>query len=389
MVWIVVGLLIVGYMVVWPTVEKLFESRRVLPTISRSDDLSLARSMQIRAVLVFSAMWFLILGGAFGSFLNVVAASLPRGETILLRSSRCPNCAAPIWRRDNIPIVGYLILGGRCRACQIPISPRYLIVEMITATMFMLFFVVELISGGGNLPERSPNLYTGILWIVLDTKWDLVGIYAYHMAMLCTLLTGALMLWDGFEIRRSWKIALAIGFLLPTLFWPMLHVVPVHQTLTNWESHLGSWRHGVTPLVGGVVGYCVARLLSRLTNALPTAERYRGLALVGIVMGWQGAVGAALVNLVLEGLWVAASGSNRRSGHAHDFSFTLIASGLELLAWRWLYEKCGGWWPTAQSNLVQIGSFGAALVCVALVLRSLHSRPILPETTEQALQSSL
>lgn len=76
-----------------------------------------------------------ILGAVFGSFLNVVAYRMPRKESLMFPASRCPACGEPIKPYDNLPIVSYLILRGRCRSCSAPISPRYPLVEALTAAL--------------------------------------------------------------------------------------------------------------------------------------------------------------------------------------------------------------------------------------------------------------
>src|ERR1051325_852707 len=78
-----------------------------------------------------------ILGAMIGSFLNVVIHRLPREESIVLPSSKCPSCGAGIAFYDNIPILSYLVLGGRCRGCKSPISARYPAVEALTAALFL------------------------------------------------------------------------------------------------------------------------------------------------------------------------------------------------------------------------------------------------------------
>ncbi|HEY6102106.1 MAG TPA: prepilin peptidase [bacterium] len=74
-----------------------------------------------------------LLGAILGSFLNVVIYRLPRKQSLIAPGSRCPHCGTPIAPWDNIPVLSFLILGGRCRACHKPISVRYPLVEMSAA----------------------------------------------------------------------------------------------------------------------------------------------------------------------------------------------------------------------------------------------------------------
>ena len=81
------------------------------------------------------------LAGSFGlllgSFLNVVAYRLPRGESLVLPGSRCPSCSTPIKPYDNVPVLSWLMLRGRCRACREPVSWRYPVVEGTTALLLV------------------------------------------------------------------------------------------------------------------------------------------------------------------------------------------------------------------------------------------------------------
>jgi leader peptidase (prepilin peptidase)/N-methyltransferase len=90
----------------------------------------------INAPLPVVCAFMSALGAIIGSFLNVVIHRLPREQSIVFPSSKCPKCHAAINFYDNIPVVSYLILRGRCRSCGAGISPRYPAVEALTALMF-------------------------------------------------------------------------------------------------------------------------------------------------------------------------------------------------------------------------------------------------------------
>lgn len=90
-----------------------------------------------------------IFGAIIGSFLNVVIHRLPRDESIVFPNSRCPSCEAKIGPLDNLPIISYLILRGRCRACHDPISPRYPAVEALTALLYAAVFLADVYWRGG------------------------------------------------------------------------------------------------------------------------------------------------------------------------------------------------------------------------------------------------
>jgi leader peptidase (prepilin peptidase) / N-methyltransferase len=77
-----------------------------------------------------------VLGVIFASFGNVVVHRVPRGESIVSPPSACPACETPIRPRDNVPIVSWLLLRGRCRDCATPISPRYPLVELTGGLLF-------------------------------------------------------------------------------------------------------------------------------------------------------------------------------------------------------------------------------------------------------------
>ena len=91
-----------------------------------------------------------LLGLLVGSFLNVVVHRVPRGESVVRPASRCPGCGHAVRRRDNVPVLSWLLLRGRCRDCRTPVSRRYPLVEAGTAVLFAL--VAHLVGASAALP---------------------------------------------------------------------------------------------------------------------------------------------------------------------------------------------------------------------------------------------
>jgi len=96
-----------------------------------------------------------IIGLIFGSFINVVGLRLLSGESIVFPPSKCPNCNTKLKWYDNIPVLAYLLLLGKCRYCKVPISWQYPVVEAVTATLFLLIFL-----------QFGFTIATPILWIL-------------------------------------------------------------------------------------------------------------------------------------------------------------------------------------------------------------------------------
>nr|AXL05304.1 hypothetical protein A3J29_11805 [uncultured bacterium] len=88
-----------------------------------------------RAQLIGFAALF---GAVIGSFLNVVIYRLPIGQSIVSPPSRCPKCGYQLKWYDNVPILGWIMLGGKCRECRAPVSIQYPLVELVTALLFVL-----------------------------------------------------------------------------------------------------------------------------------------------------------------------------------------------------------------------------------------------------------
>lgn len=106
-------------------------------------------------------------GLAVGSFLNVLIHRLPAGESVLFPRSRCPACAAPIRVRDNLPVISWLRLGGRCRDCRARISVRYPLVELLTGALF-----VWAPEGGDPALVVSRIVLLSLLLTLAVTDWE-------------------------------------------------------------------------------------------------------------------------------------------------------------------------------------------------------------------------
>jgi len=110
-----------------------------------------------------------VFGLMIGSFLNVCIGRLPAGESIVSPGSRCPSCRVAIRWYDNIPVLSYLVLGGKCRSCSTHISVRYPLTELATGAAF----VVQGAIVGDNLPLLAVRLvFTAILLVLFGTDLE-------------------------------------------------------------------------------------------------------------------------------------------------------------------------------------------------------------------------
>jgi leader peptidase (prepilin peptidase)/N-methyltransferase len=112
--------------------------------------------------LWFLVLWAGLVGLVVGSYLNVLVHRLPLGESTVRPRSRCPACGAAIRARDNLPIVSWLLLGGRCRDCGAPISPRYPLIEAATGALF-----AACVARFGFAPEALAAATLGALLVAL------------------------------------------------------------------------------------------------------------------------------------------------------------------------------------------------------------------------------
>lgn len=201
-----------------------------------------------------------------GSFLNVVAHRVPRGETVVLGRSHCPACGAMIRARDNVPVVGWLVLRGRCRDCGASISPRYPLVEAACGGLAAVLAAVEAAAHASD-PNAAVVAWAGGLAVSLTiVAWSLLTARG-HAVSTRTLVVAAL-------------VAAAAAALVPALRpLPAGCQTASGRVPAAWIACLGASAAGMAAawMAGGVGG---------------RPARMAGVV-VGAAFGWQAAVLAA------------------------------------------------------------------------------------------------
>lgn len=193
-----------------------------------------------------------IFGSIIGSFLNVCIYRMPREESIIYPGSHCPHCNRILEWYENIPILSYVFLTGRCSSCKKYISIRYPIVELLTAGLFILFY---------NYFGLSPKLFIYLLFI-------------------CGLIVAAFV--DIAHRIIPDEISLGgiiIGFILSIIF----------PQIQNTNNHLGA---GFQSLLGILIGGAIIYLTGILGDWLFKKESMGGgdvklLAMIGAFLGWK------------------------------------------------------------------------------------------------------
>lgn len=138
-----------------------------------------------------------IFGSIVGSFLNVCIYRIPRDISIILPSSRCPSCNISIRFYDNIPIIGYILLGGRCRYCRSRISIRYPLVEALNAVIYVL--VAWRFGLGWQTPLLFAFCSAMIVITFIDLDFQIIPDSITLPGIVAGLIAGSLILPDPFD----------------------------------------------------------------------------------------------------------------------------------------------------------------------------------------------
>ena len=121
-------------------------------------------------VLLLFGFYVFIVGAIVGSFLNVVIHRYPREESIVFPASRCPHCSTPIKPYDNVPVLSWLLLRGKCRACRAPIAGRYPVVEAANALLWLASWAHLGISWVGLIVAILCSMLLVLIYIDLDIQ---------------------------------------------------------------------------------------------------------------------------------------------------------------------------------------------------------------------------
>lgn len=196
-------------------------------------------------MLIVATLWwilfFAVVGLSLGSYLNVVIYRVPRGiSTFDPRWSFCPRCGVRIHWFDNIPVLSYFLLGGRCRACGVRISPRYLTVELLMAILALVVLDAFCVAG---LRGGTHDLGLGV---TEQLYYDWPIILAHVVLFGCLLALSAIDLEHYFIDIRFTNIAVVIGFAVHLIWTPAVRA---------WVPTVGGAWHRPS-LTTGVV--CIA-----------------------------------------------------------------------------------------------------------------------------------
>lgn len=241
-----------------------------------------------------------IVGLLVGSFLNVVIWRVPRGESVVSPPSACPGCASEIKWFDNIPVISWLLLRGKCRNCRSRISARYPLVELLTAVVFLLITLRFAAQGSVNVFELAAFLYisaigVALAFIDLDTHKLPNKIVLPAYVGLPVLLVGA-------NLIEGWDTALAIrtlagGAILYVFYFVLCIVGGMGFGDVKLAGVLGlslGWLGWEYVVLGGFLPFLVGGVFSVALLVLKLATRKSGIPFgPWMIIGWFIAVFAS------------------------------------------------------------------------------------------------
>ncbi|MHC5539859.1 prepilin peptidase [Singulisphaera rosea] len=287
-------------------------------------------------VVLLVGLWLLALGTVVGSFINVCVFRIPFQKSLIWPGSHCPKCWNSIPARDNIPILGWLALGGKCRSCHDPISARYPLVEALVGIFYLALFVVDVIYG--------PRSWAG------EAPVGLFGVWFYHAILIALLVAATFIDYDLMIIPDEITVTgMVVGIGLGAWF-PEIRPVP-SSALTPMS---GFWIGVAGLLAGGGLTQTV-----RIVGSVIFRREAMGfgdvtlMAMIGAFLGWQAAVLTFFLAPffgIAHALWkltryVGKLVSGRKSSSAdRELPFgpyLSMAAATLVLSWPWLWRYWG------------------------------------------------
>ena len=203
-------------------------------------------------------VFFFAFGAIVGSFINVVIYRLPAGMSVITPSSRCPTCGARLSWWENTPILGWLLVRGRCRHCGVAISPQYMLVELFMALLFAGLYLAFFMEG--------PSFMAG-WWGEVGGDWwyrnEITRTFPAFIALLF-MLAGlvAMTIIDARTFEIPIKIPLVVT-LVALAAWPVQALLPASARVPGlWAIQTTSWQWFAVAC-GGMLGILVSLVLLR------------------------------------------------------------------------------------------------------------------------------
>lgn len=348
--------------------------------------------------LVWLLVFLFLVGSCVGSFLNVCIGRLPAGKSLFWPPSHCGQCGGLIRSRDNLPILSYWILGGRCRVCGAPFSMRYFWVELIGGLAFVLLFVLEVGLNIHRIDSFGPNAFwylqagrvpdNALPFVVVHLLAFCLLLVAYccnldrHgipvsvllMGLLLAGLAGVLFPWPWPDQRPEEALLPGTVSRSGLQLWPLWTPLPDFLPAGNWQ--LGLANVVVGALVGGAVA-CLLRLAllrGSVREALLQGDASLGL-LAGAFLGWQPTLAAELGGTGTALVLALLSGRPRQTLGALLSCLLGPALLLTWLGWPWLGPAlCPLLFSLSGLGWLLLGGCALGLILALLSQRSLPAR---------------
>ncbi|PIP68277.1 MAG: prepilin peptidase [Candidatus Omnitrophica bacterium CG_4_9_14_0_2_um_filter_42_8] len=198
-----------------------------------------------------------IFGLIIGSFLNVCIYRMPRSESLVFPGSRCVSCKKPIQWYDNIPLISYVLLRGKCRHCKAKFSPRYFFVELITAASFLILFANFKFN---DIFWIYSLLVSGLIVIAfIDLEFQLIPDSISLVGIFIGIILSAI--FPGLQGAFTWQIGLLNSILGAIAGGGLIYLTGVLGKLAFKKDSMGGGDVKLMAMLGAFLGWKMAVLI--------------------------------------------------------------------------------------------------------------------------------